>query len=229
MTTTQSSLASTFSRGNHFILFVTGGIILSLPFTSYFLRYGLLSLFIFSLATCFAFHCIYRGQHPGIKHHGNYFSPIKSAGTIAWVLGFMITGFYIVLYFYDDLLSFGMPKLLENWVRMLDPLAMALHGGSADRWLLYGTFYTIAVLVMGYRMLLKYRGNRYQQVRTCSVMFFQLGFSFLIPAFLKRINQPEFYFTYFWPLKYDYLFPQSIDYLVKNGSRAISWWCGVSS
>ena len=48
---------------------------------------------------------------------------------------------------------------------------------------------------------MKYRHNRYHLIRTGSVMFFQLGFAFLLPGILKRLNEPEFYFTYFWPLK----------------------------
>ena len=66
---------------------------------------------------------------------------------------------------------------------------------------MYGTFYTMAVLVMGVRMFYKYRHNRYQIIRTASVMFFQLGFAFVLPSLLVMFNQPEFYFSYFWPLK----------------------------
>ena len=33
-------------------------------------------------------------------------------------------------------------------------------------------------------------------------MFFQLGFAFLIPGLLMRLQEPEIYFTYFWPLAY---------------------------
>jgi polyferredoxin len=33
-------------------------------------------------------------------------------------------------------------------------------------------------------------------------MLFQLGFAFLIPGLLMRMQQPEIYFTYFWPLSY---------------------------
>ena len=72
---------------------------------------------------------------------------------------------------------------------------------------------------MGLRMYYRYRHNRYQLWRTASVVFFQLSFAFLIPAFLKKMNQPEFYFTYFWPLKFDYLFPSTVDYLTQSGGR----------
>ena len=48
-------------------------------------------------------------------------------------------------------------------------------------------------------------------------MFFQLGFAYLIPAILLKLNQPEFYFSYFWPLKYDYLFPGTMKGLFSSG------------
>ena len=47
-------------------------------------------------------------------------------------------------------------------------------------------------------------------------MFFQLGLAFIIPNFLKALNQPEFYFSYFWPLKYDYLFPGTFNYFTTH-------------
>ncbi len=160
----------------------------------------------------------YRSTTEGIKHNGVFFGSLTNRGLIAWALGIGITSFYIVLYFYDDLKSWGLPPVLDGWVQLLDPLSLALSGQQADRWFLYGTFYTLSVLVMGARMFMKYRHSRYQIVRTSSVMFFQLGFAFLIPSFLKAINEPEFYFTYFWPLKPEYLFPSSFSSLMEQGS-----------
>lgn len=149
----------------------------------------------------------------GIKNNNIFFNPMTSRGTLAWVLGIFITGFYIVLYWF--------PQYLENWIRILDPLSFALSGSAASQWFLYGTFYTIAVVFMGVRMIVKYRHNRYQIVRTISVMFFQLGFAFLIPNILKAFNQPEFYFSYFWPLKYEYLFPHKFSELISSGGIGI--------
>jgi len=70
---------------------------------------------------------------------------------------------------------------------------------------------------MGLRMIFyKYRHNNYHLVRTCSIMFFQAAFAFLIPYTLKRLNQPDFYFSYFWPLKYNYLFPHDVQALLSH-------------
>jgi hypothetical protein len=43
----------------------------------------------------------------------------------------------------------------------------------ASQWFVYGSFYTFAILGF-YKFILKYRNNKYQLVRTISVMFFQL-------------------------------------------------------
>lgn len=144
----------------------------------------------------------------GIQNDGIMFRSITSKGTLAWILGIVLTGFYIILYWF--------PAYLENLIRICDPMSYMIRGRAADQWFLYGSLYTIAVVAMGYRAILKYRHNRYQIIRTISVMFFQLGFAFLIPAFLLLLNQPEFYFSYFWPLKYSYLFPSDISYLVNS-------------
>ncbi|MGA7837853.1 MAG: 4Fe-4S dicluster domain-containing protein, partial [Ignavibacteriaceae bacterium] len=40
---------------------------------------------------------------------------------------------------------------------------------------------------------------------------------------LIMFNKPEHYFTYFWPLKYQYLFPNSVHYLV-NTSGALGYF-----
>ncbi len=146
----------------------------------------------------------------GIKNNRIFFNSFTAKGTPAWILGIIITAFYIMLYWF--------PSLIANWIKLVSPISLWLSGKPADRWFLYGFFYTVAVIVMGIRMMIKYRHNRYQIIRTISVSFFQMGFAFLIPAFLVRLNQPEYYFTYFWPLKYNYLFPGDINYLIHNGA-----------
>lgn len=150
----------------------------------------------------------FRGE-PGIRNNGVMFKPMTNRGAIAWILGLVLTGFYVVIYWY--------PSLLSGLIHIFDPLSMVLSGQPADQWFMYGAFYTLAVLVMGIRFIAKNRNSRYHIIRTFSVMFFQTGFAFLIPMFLKKLNEPEFYFTYFWPLKYSYLFPSDVSYLMNSG------------
>ena len=176
------------------------------------------SLGLLSSSTAGLFLARFRGTTPGVQHDGTFFRGAQNRGWIAWGLGVFVTGFYVVLYFYDDLLAKGLPPVLERGIRLVDPLAQALTGKPADRWFLYGTLYTLAILVFGVRMFMKYRHNRYHLIRTASVMFFQLAFAFLIPNLLKLFHEPEFYFSYFWPLKREYLFPGELSDLW-NSSR----------
>jgi len=141
----------------------------------------------------------------GINNDGMWFSSTTAIGAIGWLLGVVFTGFYIVLYWY--------PEWLHHLIRVFDPFSNWMRGRPADQWFLYGSFYTLAILVMGVRALYKYRHSRYHVIRTFSVMFFQLGFAFIIPQVLILLNQPEFYFSYFWPLKYDYLWPSTVGSL----------------
>ncbi|MBL7988712.1 MAG: 4Fe-4S binding protein [Chlorobi bacterium] len=154
----------------------------------------------------------YSGGIAGIKNNGLTFSSSTARGSVGWVLAIVITGFYVLLYWF--------PETLEGLIRMMDPLSYTLRGQPSDQWFMYGTFYTLAIVVMGYRAILKYRHSRYQMIRTASVMFFQLFFAFLIPALLVMFQQKEFYFTYFWPLKYYYLFPSGYQEFAEGGGLA---------
>jgi polyferredoxin len=152
------------------------------------------------------------GVRHGIFHRG-----ITKRGAVAYALGVVLTGFYILLYWF--------PQTLECAIRPADGLSLWLRGREADQWFLYGLLYTVAVLAMGIRFIRKYKHSRYQVIRTGSVMFFQLGFAFLLPAILLRLNQPEFYFTYFWPLKREYLFPDTLASLQACGALGTFMVC----
>ena len=181
----------------------------------------LLSLGLASIGASAAFWLARKDATPGIDHDGIMTRALTARGAIAWSLGILFTAFYVVLYFHEDLVARGMPPVLEGGIRLVDPLARLLSGHDADKWFLYGTLYTLAVLVMGVRMLMKYRHSRYQRLRTGSVMFFQLGFAFLVPAFLKLLERPDYYFTYFWPLKHAYGWPEGVHALGASGTFGI--------
>ena len=163
-----------------------------------------------SLGTVLWFWLGYADTVPGIKHDGTFFRDAQNRGLIGWSLGVFITGFYVVLYFYDDLMKRGMPALLERPIRLLDPLAQLTQGGESSRWFLYGVLYTLAILVFGVRMLMKYRHSRYHRIRTLSVMFFQTGFAWMLPNLLVYFQQPYMEFNGVWPLKQDYLWPAKV-------------------
>ena len=164
---------------------------------------------------------LYVKQPEGVKNHYVFFRSISTRGVVGWLTGVLLTLFYIALYWYPEYLGQRYGTNSVGLVALFDPLSYLLRNRPADQWFVYGAFYTGAVLLLGIKFLYKYRGNRYQMIRTGSVMFFQLAFSFLIPAILLRLNQPEYYFSYFWPLKREYLLPDEWHHLTQHGGLGI--------
>ena len=158
----------------------------------------------------------YGNKPEGIKNNGVFFKSLINRGVAGWLLGVLLTGFYVCLYWF--------PEYLSGLVEVFTPLSMVMRGKPADSWFVYGTIYTLSVLLMGYKFAVKYRHNRYQLIRTASVTFFQLGFSFLIPSFLVMMNEPEYYFSYFWPLKTDSLKPDGINWIVQSSSHGLGFF-----
>ena len=74
---------------------------------------------------------------------------------------------------------------------------------------------------MGIRMIIKYRDNNYQIIRTISVMFFQTTFAFILPEILVRLNQPYYDFKNIWPLDYDFFFDFELNKLIASGQIGI--------
>ncbi|WP_345244459.1 4Fe-4S binding protein [Nibrella saemangeumensis] len=152
-------------------------------------------------------------QLPGIKNNLLYRHPATDRGWIGIIVGAFLIGFYVVLYFY--------PEYLTNWVLLVDPISRSINGGAASRWFLYGFLYTLVIWVMGIRMLINYRHNRYQQVRTVSVIFFQTAFAFLIPEILTLLNQPYQDLKNIWPLDYTFFFDYRINEKIQAGGLGI--------
>jgi ferredoxin-type protein NapH len=151
--------------------------------------------------------------HPGIKNNGIFFNVMKNVQWLGILTGSWLIAFYVFLYFY--------PEYMTNWVLMVDPVSRFLSGNEAGRFFLYGFIYTLCILVMGVRMLITYRHSKYQILRTCSVMFFQTAFAFLIPEIMIRLNQPYFDFKNIWPLDYSFFFNNRIDTLLANGGLGV--------
>ena len=149
----------------------------------------------------------------GIKNDNVFKNSISSGGIIGIITGVFLIGFYILLYWF--------PSYIVNWILIVDPISEILSGNPASQWFLYGLLYTLIMLVMGARMLIKYRGNKYQIFRTLSVMFFQTAFAFLIPEILIRLNQPYMDFKNIWPLDYDFFFQWNLDQLMASGGIGI--------
>ncbi len=149
----------------------------------------------------------------GIHHDKIFQKSISRGGWLGVILGSFLILFYMALYW--------QPVYLASWIVLLNPISKFFSGQPASQWFMYGFFYTIAVLVMGLRMQLKYKGNRYQQLRTSSVMFFQLIFAFLLPEILASFNQPWYDFKNIWPLDYDFFYAWNLNQLRSSGFMGI--------
>ena len=149
-------------------------------------------------------------EHAGIKNDGIFHSALKNRGWIGILLGTFLISFYVFLYWF--------PEYMTSWIVMVDPLSEILSGNPASQWFMYGFLYTIAILVMGIRMIIKYRHSPYQMIRTVSVMFFQLSFAFVIPEILVRLNQPYMDLKNMWPLDYSFFFDYRLNEMIEAGT-----------
>ncbi|MFK7796355.1 MAG: 4Fe-4S binding protein [Aureispira sp.] len=135
-------------------------------------------------------------------------------GWLGMLLGTFLIVFYILLYFNE--------QYIYNWVRMVDPVKQFLQrdpAAQADQWFLYGFLYTTVMIVMGIRMFIKYRHNKYQLVRTGSVLFFQLSFAFLLPELLAYLNAPSYNLSTPWPLDYGFYYDYRLDKILENNEQ----------
>lgn len=150
---------------------------------------------------------------PGIKNDHIFHNPATKGKVIGVIMGSLLIGFYILVYWF--------PAYMAAWINMVDPISLALTGQEASQWFLYGLMYTLAILVMGVRMLIKYRHSTYHKIRTGSVMFFQTAFAFLIPQLLIALNKPYYDFKNIWPLNYDLFYGYNIDTLISSGALGV--------
>lgn len=140
-------------------------------------------------------------------------SGVSTTGKLGLFAGIYLIVFYILLYW--------APAYLTNWIAIADPVSRSISGNPASQWFLYGLLYTIIVMVMGVRMLAKYRHNKYQIIRTFSVMFFQTAIAFILPEIMVRLNQPYYDFKNIWPLNYTFFFDWNLDNLISSGGLGI--------
>jgi hypothetical protein len=130
-----------------------------------------------------------------------YRESYRARGPLAFVIAAALVGFYTVLYWEEKLSGAlgGHP---------LTALAEALH--LRNRWYLYGFLYCVAMSAGGVYYLRRHGNSRYNRARIAVNVGVQVVLGFTLPFVMPLFGQPEFYFSYFWPLKYDYLYPQTL-------------------
>ena len=173
-----------------------------------------------SLGCLIYIHYVYKGRLEGIKNNGVWHNGLSNRGALGWLVAMALTGFYVALYFYPKTLGYD-PEGNGGIVALFDPLSKVLNGKAATQWFVYGTLYTLAILVFGVKFIYKYKGNRYQIYRTLSVMFFQLGFAFLLPEFLSLMHADTPYFAKdiknMWPLNYYFFESWHLKNMLQGG------------
>lgn len=153
----------------------------------------------------------YAKHTAGIKNNHVWFNSLSNGGILGWVAAIVLTLFYVQLYWFSDSLT--------GLVRLFDPLAYLFTGKAASQWFVYGTVYTFLILFLGFKFIIKYRHNRYQLIRTISVMFFQLIFAYSMPYILEAFVETQGYFgkdmKNVWPL--NYYFVNELGAMSKSG------------
>jgi polyferredoxin len=154
----------------------------------------------------------------GVKNEGVWFKSLSNRGVVGWILALFLTFGYITLYFFPAWLGLGakgMPN--TGFIAWFDPISRFFNGSAASQWFVYGFLYTLIILVMGVKFIIKYKNNNYQIIRTVSLMFFQLCFAFIIPEIMASLNQPAMDLKNMWPLNYYFFFDWNIKKLLSSG------------
>lgn len=145
----------------------------------------------------------------GIKNNDVFKHSSTNGGIVGMLVLLFLVSVYIALYFF--------PEYIVEWVSLVDPLFVVLNGSGAGSWSIYGLIYTLAIVVMGIRMFIKYRHSKYHIARTSSIIFFQSCFAFILPEILSRLNQPSTDLKNMWPLDYDFFDAWNLDSLSSSG------------
>ncbi|MGK7397627.1 MAG: 4Fe-4S binding protein, partial [Candidatus Cyclobacteriaceae bacterium M3_2C_046] len=90
---------------------------------------------------------------PGIKNNHVFHSANKNRGWIGISIGILLILFYVVIYWY--------PAFVTEWLILVDPLSYWIKNQPASQWFFYGFLYTLAIAVMGIRMIIHYRHSKY--------------------------------------------------------------------
>ncbi|MGL5889156.1 MAG: 4Fe-4S binding protein [Bacteroidia bacterium] len=166
---------------------------------------------------------LYRNVPPGIKNNGVFTSSLTNKGLWAWAAGIVLTGFYVGLYWFPEILGLGQNGNNTGIIALFDPLKRFFTGSNSDsQWFVYGTLYTVAILSMGIKFMIKYRHNRYQLVRTTVVMISQLFLAYLIPEILEGLTTGQAYFgkdiKNIWPLNYYFFYDWNLNGMAEGGA-----------
>jgi polyferredoxin len=133
-----------------------------------------------------------------------YHHPTRRRGGLAWILSGLLFATYLLLYLG------GNPQRGFAWDPFHDAARLVLPTAIASKWNLYGLLYTLVMVAGGVYFLRRHGNSRYQRIRTITVVAVQILFAFSLPVAMQVFGRHEYYFSYFWPLKIEYLYPSVI-------------------
>lgn len=168
---------------------------------------------------------LYKNETKGIKNNKVWFDTLSNRGVWAWMAGIAITAFYVFLYWFPAYLGLNANGANTGIVGFFDPLSRLFSGRPASQWFVYGTLYSLCILSLGIKFMLKYRGNRYHQIRTIAVIISQLLLAYFIPEILEALNPntAEVYFDKdiknIWPLNYDFFAAWQLDNMQASANQ----------
>lgn len=125
----------------------------------------------------------------------------RSRGPLGVVLAASLIGFYLALYFENELAGLlGRPLS-----------ALAVSVGLHNRWYLYGALYCVAMIGGAVYYLGRHGNSRYNRVRIAVNVAVQVVLAFALPFWMSLTQGKDFYFSYLWPLKIEYLYPSTLE------------------
>jgi ferredoxin-type protein NapH len=164
---------------------------------------------------------LYSASPAGIKNNGVWHNTLTNRGVWGWMVGIVLTGFYCMLYWAPQWLGHS-AEGNTGLTALFDPLSMFFKAKPATQWFVYGTLYTVLILSLGIKFIIKYRHVPYQRIRTIVVIFSQLILAYLIPEIMEGLNSDAPYFAkdikYMWPLNYYFFEGWHLDNMRQGGT-----------
>jgi ferredoxin-type protein NapH len=143
----------------------------------------------------------------GLVH--TYQHGVSRRGWLAWALSGLLFAAYVLLYF-GPIPAIGLRFDLFQRLAETVGSSLGLPRVLQSKWVLYGTVYSLAIVAGGAFFLRRHGSSPYHRLRTLSVVSVQVVLAFLLPIVLEVLGREEYYFSYFWPLKIEYLYPSVI-------------------
>ena len=119
----------------------------------------------------------------------------RNRNVTAVLIAVALMGFYCTLYFTET----------------FEPISRAL--GLRNKWFFYGALYSLAMVGGAVYHLRKHGNATYNRVRILTNVAIQIVLAFSLPFVMGIFGQPEFYFSYLWPLDIYKLYPQTLESL----------------